>query len=108
GIAIDPHQQITFRTLLEEGVWQRDQVLQKTERHLGVEMRAEIEEEMRPNERGQAVKHHHGQQADTNYAEELIVAVWDHTIHEHACQHGHGECEKLQEQREDTEAHYES
>ena len=27
GIAIDPHHQITFRTLLKEGIRQRDQVL---------------------------------------------------------------------------------
>src|SRR5712664_144906 len=38
----------------------------------------------------------------------MIVAVRNDTIHEHTGQHGHGEREKLEEQREDTEAPYES
>src|SRR5258705_3254799 len=36
----------------------------------------------------------------------MLVAVRDDTIHEHPCQHGHAEREKLEEQRQDAEAPY--
>src|SRR5687768_14467512 len=67
-------------------------------------MRAEIQQQMRTDEGGQKGKQHHPQHTNTQYGEEILVTVWDHTIYQHAGQQRHGEGEQLQEEREDTNA----
>ena len=95
GVAPHPHDQVAGRALLEEGVGEVDEVIQKVERHPRVEMGAHVEQQERAQQRREEAEAHDRPQAGRHHPEELDVAARDHPVDQGADQQRHGEGEEL-------------
>jgi hypothetical protein len=103
GVARQPHHEVAGLPLLEKGIGELDEVLEKGEGHPRVEVRLHVEEEVAPDHRRQEVEEDDEEEPESQDHEEAIVFPGDDPVDQEPCQDGHRQGEELDQEREDRD-----
>jgi len=104
-IARVPADEIADGVLHEERVRQSHEVIDEIHAQLGIENRAEAQEQMRARERRQDLEDHERQRAERDDGECLGRAIGEDAIHHQPGDDGQREAEQLHQRRDDRDLH---
>jgi hypothetical protein len=87
GVAIEPHQEVAHRARLEEGERQGEQVLQEIGRHLRVDHGAQVQEQVRADQRGDEVEPDDGGQPRAGHRQQPVGRLRHDAVHQQGEEH---------------------